>query len=456
MKTAAEHILSRVPLPTAAGVADALRALIDDGTLLPGDILPTVRELASELSMSPTTVHEAWKDLRTGGYITTDGRRGTYVLSANGIISPRSYRTFNTWRQKGTEPMRLDLSTGAPDTALLPSFDLVRDLSSVLVQSNYHEYLVAPELESALRDTWGTAYVPPALTVVDGSLDALDRILTAIVNPGDFVLIDDPTFPPIRHILDFLGARVVPIPLDASGPRPAEVRVALERRPTAFVFQPRAQNPTGVAITAERRDVLAGIITGSDMVVVEEDSAGDVSDAPLVTLAGHLPEQVVRIHGFSKSHGPDLRLAAVGGSAELIQHLVTRRYMGSAWSSRILQVMLARLLTNPEASETLRRARQIYRDRRVAFVDALAAHGIRTIGDDGFNVWVPVVDEQLTAVSLAMDGIGVATGSAFQVSGSSSAFCRVTTSALPVEQAHHIAGLIAHTAQPLQSSRLTN
>ena len=85
------------------------------------------------------------------------------------------------------------------------------------------------------------------------------------------------------------------------------------------------------------------------------------------------------VQSFSKSFGPDLRLAAVGGPEDLVGELVARRLLGAGWSSRLLQGVLLELLVDPATAETLSRARHAYAERRRKLVDALAAAGR---GDD--------------------------------------------------------------------------
>ena len=123
----------------------------------------------------------------------------------------------------------------------------------------------------------------------------------------------------------------------------------------------------------------------------------------------------MHVRSFSKSHGPDLRLAAVGGAADVIDAATTRRLLGPGWSSRILQAVLVALLDDPTAIAAVDAAREAYATRRAGFAAAMAAHDISVGGQDGINQWVPVSDERSAVVALAAQGIGVAPGLPFQV-----------------------------------------
>jgi DNA-binding transcriptional MocR family regulator len=138
-----------------------------------------------------------------------------------------------------------------------------------------------------------------------------------------------------------------------------------------------------------------------------------------------LPDQVLHIRSFSKSHGPDLRIAGLGGPIELIDQIVARRILGPGWTSRMLQTMLHDLLTDPASVGEVDRARTTYRSRQLQLSEALAAHGVGMPAGDGINTWLRVGDERAAVVQLAAAGIRVAAGNPFQATAGSG-FVRVT------------------------------
>ena len=94
----------------------------------------------------------------------------------------------------------------------------------------------------------------------------------------------------------------------------------------------------------------------------------------------------------SKSHGPDLRIAAVGGAAEVIDPMVARRMLGPGWTSRLLQAVLLDLLTHADPQESVRQARIAYTRRGTLLREKLKDRGIAASPGDGINVWIPVED----------------------------------------------------------------
>jgi DNA-binding transcriptional MocR family regulator len=206
---------------------------------------------------------------------------------------------------------------------------------------------------------------------------------------------------------------VVPVSLDDDGPLPSEVRAAQDHGVRALFLQPRAQNPTGASLTPTRIATLARILARSEVIIVEDDSAGAVAATPPVSLGARLPDRTVHVRSYSKSHGPDLRLAAVGGPSALIDPVVERRFLGQGWTSRLLQALLVDLLTHGPSVRAVEHARRVYARRRALVLDALAANGIEVRGKDGLNIWLPVADENAALLRLAAGGIGASAGRPF-------------------------------------------
>ncbi len=397
----------------AGWIAKAFGSMIAHAVVEPGEKLAPIRTVAAELGVSTSTVTEAWSILRGHGLIATDRRRGTTVQP------PRSHGRSRYWRvpiEPGT--LELDLSTGTPDPALLPPLEpILAGISAEVDVTSYLEPAIVPELEGELRARW--PYEPPALMVVDGANDALDRVVRSLVRLGDRVVVEDPSYPLLLDQLEGAGADVIGVPLDGDGPMLDALAAALGdgsgTGPRALFLQTGANNPTGISLSPERAAAMVELLRPHETMVVEDHYPGLTGPRAEVTLGTALPDRVVRIHSFSKTHGPDLRIAALAGPAELVEEIERRRQLGPGWTSRLLQRVLLEMLRRPEVDEGVVRAAEIYQDRRRGLSRALGDLGLDVVDGAGLNLWVPVANEHRATVSLAANRIGVAPGEPFRV-----------------------------------------
>lgn len=440
-KSFVNEIWNQIDDASPRGIAAAIARHITSGELQPGDRLPTVRELGATLGVSPATVSHAWQALSQAGLIESRGRAGSFVRQHPQNWLPPRMVGLAAGADLGPDAAHLDLSRGTPDPLLLPA--LAPALSRISARAetmSYHELPVIPELGRVLDASW--PYRAESLTVVDGALDAVSRSLEAVVRYGDKVVLESPGFPAFFDLVQALGASVVPVAIDENGIVPSSLAAALQQGPSAVVLQPRAQNPTGASMSAERARELARVISasraGSRAIVIEDDHSGAISTAPPVSLGSWLPEQVLHVRSFSKSHGPDLRIAALGGPAALIDRIVSRRMLGPGWTSRMVQRILYDLLTDGTALDEVTEARRQYYSRQKALCTALAFYGSPPSAGlvtentatpdaadtvtgsglpDGINLWLPVANERSALVQLAAAGIRVAPGSPFLAGG---------------------------------------
>jgi DNA-binding transcriptional MocR family regulator len=436
-------LIDQIDDPSPRAIAAAIARRITSGELAPGERLPTVRELAAALGVSPATVSHAWQALAGAGLIVSRGRSGSFVRTTAAPWLPRSMQEL----AGHVSHSGLDLSRGTPDPALLPT--LAPAFSRITLRAetgSYQDVPVIPELEETLRDSW--PFPVESVTIVDGALDGISRSFDQLVRFGDRVAVENPTFPPFFDLLERLGAELVPVALDDQGINPESLAAALTRGPSVLLLQPRAHNPTGVSMTPQRAHELSGLIaksrTAPNLVVIEDDHSGEISMAPDVSLGTWLPGQVIHIRSFSKSHGPDLRIAALGGPAALVDPIVARRILGPGWTSRMLQAILHDLLTHPTSIAEVAHARQTYHSRQVELARQLGLSGRPTAVADGINTWLPVADQRAATVQLAAAGVRVAEGTPFLARDSAPAqFIRVTAGMLGEDVATPAAALAA-------------
>lgn len=421
----------------AAEIAASIEREVREGRLGPGDRLPTVRALAAELEVSPTTTAAAYRELKGRGLLVTGGRRGTRISPAPPVPS-----FLGTTLPAGV----VDLAAGNPDPALLPRFGphLARMDPEPQV---YVETSNLPALVEHARSRLREDGLPAGeVSIVSGALDGIERVLLAHLRPGDRVAVEDPCWTGLTTLLRAMGLVAEPVALDDRGAEPDALAAALERGARAFVATPRAQNPTGAALDAERASALRAVTDAfPELLLIEDDHAADVAGAAAQTLCTEATPHYAVVRSVSKALGPDLRLAVLTGDAETLARVEGRQLLGSRWVSHVLQELVLRLWTDRAVLRQVAQAERIYTERRRALVDALRERGLEATGRSGLNVWVPVPEETVVAQHLFRHGFAVRAGESYRIA--SPPALRITCAALPVESAARVADLVAEATQ---------
>ncbi|MEU2930314.1 aminotransferase class I/II-fold pyridoxal phosphate-dependent enzyme [Streptomyces sp. NPDC007251] len=425
----------------AAEIAASVERAVGAGELRPGQSLPPMRELADRLGVNPNTVAAAYRTLRERGVIETAGRRGSRVR-------PKPATT-------GREELRVevpaggrDLSEGNPDPALLPR--LAPALAAAAEEGDRRPVLyggdpIDPGLVRLARTELDADGVPEGpVTVTSGSLDAIERILTAHLRPGDAVAVEDPGWGSVLDLVPALGLRTLPVGVDDDGPLPDDLRRALESGARALIVTDRAQNPTGASVTAPRARALRAVLREHPgTLLIEDDHGHGIVDLPLHPLAG-VTHHWALVRSASKAYGPDLRVAVLTGDPVTVDRVRGRQRLGPGWVSLLLQRAVARLWSQGAVDRAA--VAKAYGARRDALVDALAERGVVAHGRTGMNVWVPVPDETGAVARLLQSGWAVAPGARFRVA--SPPGVRITVSTLAEEDISGLADAVAAAVRP--------
>lgn len=416
----------------AASLQRDIETAVFRGRITAGEQLPSVRSLAGTLGLSPTTVANAYRELRRRGVLVTQDRSRTLV----------AHQPVPMFRLAPAVPEgTIDLATGNPDPELLP--DLAAVLAAVpAIQPRYTEDVLLPQLrELAAAELSAGGVATDHLAVMGGALDGIERVLDVHLRPGDRIGVEDPGYPGSLDLVRALGLEPVGIAVDAAGLVPEHLEAALEEGLTALLFTPRAQNPTGAALTPTRvRELRRCLEEHPEVVIIEDDHLGAVSGTPAATLtAGRQRWAVIR--SVAKWLGPQLRLAVLAADADTSARVLARQRLGTGWVSQLLQHVAAASWQQARESGLLDTAAERYTARRSALLAALEAEGIAATGASGLNVWIPTLEEVTVVQALAERGWAVAAGEVFRVD--SGPAIRITTASLEPAQAPELAADLA-------------
>ncbi|MDT0343594.1 aminotransferase-like domain-containing protein [Streptomyces litchfieldiae] len=261
-----------------------------------------------------------------------------------------------------------------------------------------------PELRAAVAARLGVRGLPTRpddLLVTAGSQQALALLATALLEPGDTVLVEDPTYLAALQCFGFAGARVVPVPSDEHGVDPAALAdLVVRERPKLLYLIPTFQNPTGRTLPAERRRAVADVARRHGLWIVEDDPYGELrfggEPVPWIASFDGAADRTVLLGSFSKIMAPGMRLGWLRAPAALRRACVIAKQAADLHSSTVDQAAAARYLADADLDAHLARVRAAYRARRDALLDGLPSalpHGSTwNRPDGGMFLWVRLPD----------------------------------------------------------------
>jgi DNA-binding transcriptional MocR family regulator len=411
---------------SAVQIAEQIGTQIKQGDLQPGDLLPPVRQLAGELGVNPNTVASAYAKLRDAGLVATRGRAGTQVLEQP-LMAVRSVRQV-------PEGMG-DLASGNLDGALLPALSL--SATDVFPQQNGYD--ISGDLPALCQLAAGWLSQQGAdlgeVAVFSGALDAIEKALRSHAAPGASVWVEDPCWPPLLTLLRHLRLKPLPLLVDEQGCRLPEKDAGSQG--CAVILTPRAQNPTGMSLSATRANDWREFLTQNPgCLAIVDDFWGPLSQQPL-----NLPftaDNGLYVLSLSKFLSPDLRIALACGRPQLLQAMRADQYIRERWVSHILQQIAAKLWMQAQRDGLLVRAQQAYQQRRDALTERLQAlSGSRLPPGEGVHIWLPVRSEAAASQIMAQRGWLVQGGEPFRLK--SGPAIRVSLANLGPEQLEAVA-----------------
>lgn len=228
------------------------------------------------------------------------------------------------------KPGMISFAGGNPsDSALEPEVvagiaaDVLREYGTQLLQYGGTEGLPAlRESTAEFLKSCGVNAAPAQILPAQGSTQAFDLLLKAVIEPGDTILAESPTFLGALQAMKIYGANIVAIPTDENGVIPeAAEELIKEHHPKLMYIIPTFQNPTGITLSAERRPKLAALANKYGVILAEDDPYRDLRYAgdPLPSIKSYDEgDWVVYLSSYSKLISPGMRVGAAVVTNELL------------------------------------------------------------------------------------------------------------------------------------------
>ncbi|HEY9645787.1 MAG TPA: PLP-dependent aminotransferase family protein [Chroococcidiopsis sp.] len=378
-------------------VAERIQILIAEGTLQPGDRLPSVRKLHQQLSVSISTVLEAYRLLEDRGLIGARPQSG-YFVKHSGRVTPDEPSQWVIPKNSAPvevslalrvtadmrDPTKVCLGAAVPGTELLPITALNRLMGQVLRSHpvTIHAYERAQGSEPLRHEVArrmleaGCSVTPDELVITNGTSEAIYLSLRAVTQPGDTVAIESPTYYGLLETLEALHLKALELPTHAkNGISLEHLEAALQQRQiAACVLVSNFSNPLGSCMSDSHKKQLVDLLNRYQLPLVEDDVYGDLQfdgARPKAIKAFDTEGRVMYCASVSKTLSAGLRVGwSIPGR---YQAKVEQLKMAMNWTTAIApQLTVAAFLSNGGYDRHLRKLRSAYQSQIAQMTQAIA------------------------------------------------------------------------------------
>jgi DNA-binding transcriptional MocR family regulator len=391
--------------PVYERIADALERDVRGGLLVSGSQLPTHRDLARVLGITPVTVTRAYAEAARRGLVESMSGRGTFVRS--GV------------RRDSVPAEDIDLAANAVVVPLpAASRMLLERAGEALTTSTYGNIVGSERHRSA-----GAAYIgrrtdPDQVVVTAGTQHGLFLAFAAATRPGDTVLTEALTYHGAKAVASLLRLELEPLPLDRYGIVPDALASASRGRGGKVLYiVPSLHNPTGIVTPEKRRRELAAIAAKNGVTIIEDDVCGFLLDKTPPPLAAFAPERTIFLTGLGKAMAPAMRIGFLTAPAPLLSRVQPALAASILFASPVLAEIAATWIEDGTAARIAAAKRA-----EVAVRNRIARRILPRLSGDArsSHLWLEL-PERWSADAFVEEArrrrVKVASGAAFAVGG---------------------------------------
>ncbi|USS88293.1 PLP-dependent aminotransferase family protein [Fructilactobacillus hinvesii] len=263
------------------------------------------------------------------------------------------------------------------------------------------------------------------IAIATGSQQAIDLVAKMLINPGDVVLVEDPTYLAALDVFRSYGAHLIGVEMDDDGMRMDDLQQKLADYPEAkFIYTvPNFQNPTGRTMTAARRQEMVKLTHAAGVPIVEDDPYGAIRYAgetvPPIKHFDHHGE-VVSISSFSKMLAPGLRIGWLTADPAFLQKYTLLKQNADLHTDNLTQYIISQFLMDEDLPAHIKKITDVYEHRAklmLAEIDhEFPADVYHSQPEGGMFIWVQVpggIDSDELAKRCLEANVAVVPGSAF-------------------------------------------
>ncbi len=454
---------------------------ISNKALLPGDRLPSIRQLAQDLKVSIGTVQQAYVALEDQNLIFAKKRSGYYVKTVQTMPQPKA-ASFTPVPAKVTVlETAVSVMRSAARKDLIQLGSAIPDVSGQGVRQLHQEYKrhankipnyeedpigylpLRRQLARRLMDT-GTSIDPDEIVITSGCQEALTIALRCIADPGDIILVESPGYYGVLQALEVLGLKAVEIPVSpVDGMDMEQLEAILQTWPVkGIIMNPAFSNPSGYLCPERKKRKILELISAYDIPLIEDDVfalLGFTGRRPGTIHSYDREGRVILCGSISKVLSPDLRIGWII-AGRYAQNARSLKFISTLCSPCHPQFALARFLSTRKLDRHLRTIVPYYMKKQQALINAVKRHFPESTEvsrpQGGFLSWVRL-PEDIDGLKLYRDavskGITITPGQICSPTGRYKNYIRLNYAVVPADEIDSAMRLLANLIDKQPAAR---
>lgn len=443
-----------------------MRMLIFNSVLKPHDKLPPIRKMAEFLGVNNVTVVNAYKLLEEDALVYKKIGSGTYVSPVE-----NEYETKELVHQEYID-YKYDFSVASPTPELFPVEDFKWVLNEVLERDKgyafgYQEskgFLPFRQSLCHYMNKHSVQVQPEDIQIISGAQQGIDLVSKSVLDYGDTVIVESPTYTGAIANFKLRGANIVEIPMTENGIELSELKAAMKRhKPKLLYLMPNCQNPTGISYDITHRQEVVELAKQHNCYILEDDYATDLyygDDKPTPLKAEDTYDRIIYIKSFSKVLMPGLRLGFMIVPSALTDEIAMAKHTADITTSGLIQRAFDLYIRKGYWDQQIERINKTFKKRFVIMSEALETCMPDWVQYDlprgGFNFWLTMTNG-LSADELCWrlseKGISIVSGSVFYSMQNKSSSFRISIAGISTKDIHEGVKAIADELNEMNKSQ---
>lgn len=373
-----------LPEPLYSQLYHWIKKEIEEGRLLPGMKMPSIRQLTAHLKVSRNTVEAAYQQLQSEGYLESVPKSGIWVAEIEkSPLHPNEVEHPIKLECKPSSEVLVDFEYGNVDLEKFPLKQWKKCLSDAVDQENnwlfeysekQGEFALRREISNHLLQSRGVRSAPEQILITAGTQTSMALICRLLALQGNTVAMEEPGYSGVRSVFEDERCHVEPMPLEKDGLSVEHIQTS---RAKAVYVTPSHQFPFGMVLSISKRMRLLKWAYQSEGYIIEDDYDGEFRyrGQPIPSLKSlDEEERVIYLGTFSKSFLPSVRLSYIVFPPSLMGQYLRKFAAYNQSVSPIIQRAMALFMQSGEFERHIRRMRKLYQRKHQALLRSIEQH----------------------------------------------------------------------------------